>query len=102
MKLLISIAVFVGFLILGSIYIAEEDNTLEVELSQIKHPDTQKIQQLHEKFALLDMDAENFDLNKTIEEVNQARKLYPLDDELKMISIELNHKRANEAVAEID
>ena len=96
MRAFIALALLFGFLVMGSLYIAEEDKTLERELSQIKHPDTQTIHQLHEKFALIDMDAQDFDLNKTIQEVNQARKWYPLDDELKIISIELNHRKAEE------
>jgi len=94
MKVFISLALLLGFLVMGTLYITEEDHSLQRELSHIKHPDMQTLHELHEKFALLDIDAEGFDLNGSIKELEAARKLYPLDDELKMISIELNHKRA--------
>jgi hypothetical protein len=97
MKFVIYLGVLLAFLILGSLYIGEEDNTLEAELSQIHHPDLKTINHFHEKFAHLDMDAQNFDLNKTIHEVEEARKLYPLDDKLKMIDMELNYRRAQKA-----
>ena len=97
MKVIISLALLLGFLVMGTLYITEEDDSLQRELSHIKYPDKQTIHQLHEKFALLDINAEDFDLNKSLKELEAARKLYPLDDELKMISIELNQKRAQQA-----
>ena len=47
------------------------------------------------KFLDIDINDENLDLDKAIEEIKEARKIYPLDDKLKMVDIELEHKRAN-------
>ena len=46
------------------------------------------------------VDIKEFDLESSLKEVQMMRKLYPLDDKLKMISIELNHKRVNKLIKE--
>jgi len=51
---------------------------------------------LHDMFLKLDM--ESVDLEKAITAIKQARVAYPLDDKLKMVEIELEHRFADEKV----
>ena len=97
MKLALFVFVLLAFVVMSSLYIAEEDNTLEVELKSIKHRDTSPLIKLREKFSKIDINSEKLDLSQAIKEIKEARKLYPLDDKLKMIDMELEHKRANES-----
>ncbi len=97
MKVFIFILILLSFVIISSLYIAEEDNSLEIELKLIKHKDIKPLIAFHEKFAAIDMKSKELDLNKIIFEIKQARKIYPLDDKLKMLDIELEHRRANES-----
>lgn len=96
MKLALIALMVLTFVIISSLYISEEDNTLEVELKSIKHPDLKSLKEFHDKFLKIDINSKELDLNKTIIEVKKARKLYPLDNILLRIDIELEHKRANE------
>jgi hypothetical protein len=97
MKLILFVFVFLAFVVISSLYISEEDNTLDAELKLIKHPDVKPLKELHDKFSKIDINSKNLDLNKTIIEVKKARKLYPLDNILLRIDIELEYKRANES-----
>jgi len=97
MKTFLFLSLLLGLLFISSLYIAEEDNSLELEIKSIKHKDTSSLTILHEKFGNLDLNSQNLDLEQTIREIKEARKAYPLDDKLKMIDIELEHKRANKS-----
>jgi len=55
------------------------------------------LKKLHEKFLKIDVHSKNLDLDKAIKDIKQARKKFPLDDKLKMIDMELENRRANEA-----
>ena len=96
MKLVLFVLILLGFVVISSLYISEEDNTLEVELKSIKHPDLTPLKKLHNKFSKIDINSKKLDLNETIIEIKKARKLYPLDNILLRIDIELEHRRANE------
>jgi hypothetical protein len=80
---------------MGSLYIAQEDKSLDKELKAIKHTDGKPLLKLHEKFSNLDVNAKGFDFNNSLKEIEEAVKLYPLDDKLKTLKIELEHKQAN-------
>ena len=96
MKTALFMLLFVGFVVMSSLYTAEEDNSLEVDLKAIKHPDLEPLKKLHNKFSKIDINSKELDLTKTIKEVKEARKLYPLDNILLRIDIELENRRANE------
>lgn len=97
MKLFLFVVVLLGFVVMTSLYIAEEDNSLEAELKSIKHIDTKPLEELHNKFSSIDIDSKDLDLQKSIKEIKKAREQYPLDDKLKMIDMELEHRIANES-----
>lgn len=97
MKLVLFALIFLSFLIISSLYIAEEDKSLDKEIKSIKHLDTKPLEKLHKEFSQININSNELNLNKTIEAIKQARKAYPLDDKLKTIEIELEHKKANEA-----
>ena len=84
-----------ALVIIGSLYIAQEDKNLDTLSVTSKHKEMTPLEVLHSKFENIDIDAKNLDLDATLIELEEARKLYPLDDKLKMISIELNHQWAN-------
>ncbi|EHP29098.1 hypothetical protein SMGD1_0571 [Sulfurimonas gotlandica GD1] len=96
MKLVLFALVFLSFLVISSLYISKEDKSLDKELKSIKHPDTKPLEELHKKFSEIKINSDELDLNQTIEAIKQARQAYPLDDKLKTIEIELEHKKANE------
>ena len=58
--------------------------------------DTKPLHKVQNKFLAIDINDENLDLEKAIKEVKEARKLYPLDDKLKMVDMELEHRLANQ------
>ena len=95
MKNFLYFILFFAFIVMGSLYIAEEDKSLDKELQAIKHKDNKPLLKLHEKFSKLDINAKGFDFNDSLAEIEAAVKLYPLDDKLKTLKIELEHKRAN-------
>lgn len=76
-------------LLLTSLFVGCEKNS-------VQNNNLDKLHTLQEKFLKIDINDKNLDLDKYIKEIKEARKLYPLDDKLKMISIELNHRRAQE------
>ena len=96
MRLVFGVIVFIGFVVMTSLYIAKEDGSLDAELKGMKHQDSKPLIKLHEKFEKLDIDSESLNLEQALEDIHQAIKEYPLDDKLKMIKIELENKRANE------
>jgi hypothetical protein len=57
--------------------------------------DHAKLDALHQNFSHIDINDKNLDLDKSIEAIKEARELYPLDNTLKTIDIELEHKKAN-------
>ncbi|WP_324172583.1 hypothetical protein [Sulfurimonas sp.] len=97
MRILLLLVVIISFIFISSLYISKEDGSLDKELKLVKKIDIKPLQILHDKFLNLDIDAKGFDLQKAIKEIKQARKLYPLDNKLKMIDMKLENKRANEA-----
>ena len=97
MKVALLIILLLSFMVISSLYISEEDGTLNKELKEIKHEDLSPLKALHVKFSKLNVDSKNFDLDKALQEIHQATKKYPLDDKLKMIKIELENRRANQA-----
>ena len=97
MKVFLFIVLLLSFITISSLYISEEDGTLQKELKSVKHLDTSPLIRLHKKFSKINIDSNNLNLEEAIIEIEEARKLYPLDDRLKTISIELEHKRANQA-----
>ncbi len=97
MRIFFALFIFVSFITIASLYIAKEDGSLDPEINSIKHTKKIPLEQLHNKFLHLDMDSKELDLDKEILEIKKARAIYPLDDKLKMIDIELEHKRANKA-----
>ncbi len=96
MKVALFIALLLSFVVIGSLYISEEDGSLDKELKEIKHKDNSPLKALHVKFSKLNINSENLDLDKALQEIHQAIKKYPLDDKLKMIKIELENRKANE------
>lgn len=97
MKLVLFVLIFLAFVVMSSLYISKEDKSLELELKSIKHPNITPLIEFHNKFSKIDINSKGLDLNKTIIEIKKARKLYPLDNTLLRIDIELEHRRANEA-----
>ena len=71
-----------------SIFMANEEEKIP--------KDTKPLHKVQHKLLSIDINDKNLDLDKAIKEVKEARKTYPLDDKLKMIDIELEHKRANQ------
>lgn len=59
--------------------------------------DTSKLKEAQRKFLKINIKDKNLDLNQSIKEIKEVRKKYPLDDKLKMVDIELEHKRANQS-----
>ena len=58
---------------------------------------SRSLKELQDVFLSIDVNSKNLDLNRAIKAIKQARKQYPLDDKLKMVDIELEHRRANES-----
>jgi hypothetical protein len=94
-KFVVFLFVLLSFIAISSLYISKEDHSLDLEISSLKHADNVTLNHLHEKFKNIDMNLSEKDLNKAIEDIKKARKLYPLDDKLKMIDIELEHIKAD-------
>ena len=97
MKVFLFIVLLLSFVTISSLYISEEDGTLEEELKSVKHQDNAPLIKLHKKFSKIHINSKNLNLEEAIVEIEEARKLYPLDDKLKTIAIELEHRRANQA-----
>ncbi|WP_321777671.1 hypothetical protein [Sulfurimonas sp.] len=97
MRVLLLLLIFISFVFISSLYISKEDGSLDKELKSVKKIDIKPLKLLQDKFLNLDINAKDFDLKKFIDEIKEARKLYPLDDKLKMIDIKLENKRANES-----
>ena len=86
MKALIFLTLFLSLLFGDFLVVGKEDKNKQTTL-----------QKLHSKFLKIDVNSEELDLDKAIKDIKQARKKFPLDDKLKMIDIELEHRRANES-----
>ena len=97
MKVFLFIVLLLSLVVISSLYISEENGTLEEELKSVKHKDISPLIKLHRKFSKINIDSKNLNLEDAIKEIEEARKLYPLDDKLKTIAIELEHRRANQA-----
>ena len=101
MKVFLFIVLLLSLVSISSLYISEEDGSLEKEIKSVKHKDISPLLKLHKKFSKININSKNLNLEESIKEVETARKLYPLDDKLKTIAIELEHKRANETYESI-
>lgn len=97
MKFFLFLLILLAFLVMSSLYISKEDKSLEVEIKSMKHQDTRPLIELHNKFLKIDVNSKELDLNKTIIEIKEARKIYPLDSTLKTIDMELENRSADEA-----
>jgi len=74
------------------------DKDIKIEPPKvILHVEKTKLELLHEKFEKIDINSEKLDLAEAIKEIKEARKLYPLDNILLRVDIELEHKRANKS-----
>ena len=96
MKIFLFIVLLLSFVTISSLYISEEDGTLKEELKSVKHKNNSLLIKLHKKFSKIHINSKNLNLEEAIKEIEEARKLYPLDDRLKTIAMELEHKRANQ------
>jgi len=94
-KYFLYIILLLSFVVIGSLYISKENNSLDTELKAIKHIDLKPLALLHQKFSALDMSAKDFNLSSSLEEINKALVLYPLDEKLKTIKMELMTKEAD-------
>ncbi|MBL0708048.1 MAG: hypothetical protein JJW00_03280 [Sulfurimonas sp.] len=97
MQAMFILTIFITFVVMGSFYISKENGNLDKELKNIKTEDVKPLKTLQDKFSKFKLDDKNFDLQKAIDEVKQARKHYPLDNKLQMIDMKLENKRANES-----
>ncbi len=95
MKIFLFIILLLSLVTISSLYISEEDGTLQKEMKLVKHKDSLFLAKLHKKFSKINMNSKSLNLEEDIREIKEARKNYPLDDRLKMIEIELEHKIAN-------
>ena len=98
MKFFLFLVVFLSFYLISSLYILEEDGSLEPDLNTLKYKKTtsSELDKIYNKFSDLNVDSKNINLEKMITDIKKARNLYPLDDKLKMIDIELEHKKASQ------
>jgi hypothetical protein len=87
---------FVGLTVMASLYIAQKDNTTDKEFVKTKEPNLKALEKLHNKFSKIDINSQSLDLDKTILEIKEARRLYPLDNILLRVDIELEHRKADE------
>ena len=85
----IAIFAFLFLILVSSFFIAYEEKKTPNDVSALH--------KLQDKFLKIDINDKNLDLDKAIREIKEARKLYPLDDKLKMVDIELENKRANQS-----
>ena len=97
---LVFIAIVFLFIYLSYIFITHEDNSTQTNAVETREPVTKpktELELLQDKFLQIDINSPELDLPKAIKEIKKARKFYPLDDKLKMIDIELEHKKANQS-----
>ena len=58
--------------------------------------DSRPLHKVQAKFMKIDIEDPKLNLDLVIKEIKEARKIYPLDDKLKMLDMRLEHKRANQ------
>ena len=58
---------------------------------------SRSLKELQDVFLSIDVNSKNLDLDRAIKAIKQAREQYPLDDKLKTVDMELEHRRANKA-----
>jgi len=95
-KYFLYIVILLLFIVMSSLYISKENNSLDSELKKIKHIDLKPLAIFHQNFLNLDMSAKDFNLTNSLNEVNKALVFYPLDERLKTIKMELMTKKADE------
>ncbi|MFT5661097.1 MAG: hypothetical protein ACI9TV_001743 [Sulfurimonas sp.] len=83
------VLVFLIIVTIGSFFVAYEKK-------QIPH-DSHPLHAIQKKFMKVDIDNPNINLDAVIKEIKEARKIYPLDDKLKMLDMRLEHKKANQS-----
>ncbi len=94
MKLIFSLVVILSFIIIF-VFIKGEEGKYDIKPTKVENISKIELDTFHNKFSKIDMNSNKLDLSRLILEIKEARKIYPLDDKLKMIDIELEHKRAN-------
>ncbi len=57
---------------------------------------SKSLKELQDIFLSIDVNSKELDIDRAIKAIKQARETYPLDDKLKMVDIELEHRRASE------
>lgn len=85
----IIVVIFLFVVAIGAYFISYEEEQAPLNIKPLE--------KLHRKFLNLDMNDKHLDLKKAIKEIKDARKIYPLDNKLKMVDIELEHKRTNQS-----
>jgi biopolymer transport protein ExbD len=88
---------FVIVVITISFSVAEKDKTAQTTKLIAKENNLVHLKLLHDKFSKIDINAKDLDLDEMIKEIKEARKIYPIDNILLRIDIELEHRRANES-----
>jgi len=61
-KIALFIVLLLSFITISSLYISEEDGTLQEELKAVEHKDTSYLQKLHTKFSKINMNSKSLDL----------------------------------------
>ncbi len=84
-------------LIYFEVVITKQDNKITSSSQASKAIESRSLKELQDVFLSIDVDSKNLNLDRAIKAIKQARKQYPLDDKLKMVEIELEHRRANES-----
>ena len=86
---------------ISTLYLVTE-NTLEKKSIPVNQENKKSdLNKLHKKYKKLDVNADDLDLEESIKKIQEDRKHYPLDDKLKTIEMELEHKRANQAYKDV-
>jgi len=94
--ILFSILAYISF----EIYLQNQTKSSDSSFKVEKEIESRSLEELHKVFLGIDINSEKLDLDRAIQAIKQAREQYPLDDKLKMVEIELTHKKANESSKE--
>ena len=91
--ILFSILAYISF----EIYLQNQTKSSDSSFKVEKEIESRSLEELHKVFLGIDINSEKLDLDRAIQAIKQAREQYPLDDKLKMVDIELEHRKANES-----
>jgi len=99
-KVFLFLFIFSGLVLISSLYLLKEEGDLKPELKEMKHRDKKTIEldKIYNEFSNLNLKSKSINIDKMIIKVKKARTLYPLDDKLKMIEIELDNKKADQTL----